>query len=489
MSPPGIDCSATVAPPTSGPCVRVTATLVMRNHSGRTLYVPDPLRGTRVLALHLRSPAGQASTHVLGDLPPKPGVRLLPINRAIPMSGEEKFEVELTRYFEVSVAGRYSLVLEYRFDADDVWRSPVLEFERLAPAGTYLTVMAAEAAGYGYHAVLWQEQPSTQIQTVLFEENGQRFIEDASIISADLAAEVAMSQYPAASPFAAYWLASIMGRELGVRFFAHGDPSLTLTERRLSLSKVSGMVRLVHPLLADSAPYEGRPCLTLGMLHGENAPALTVLRLTPEADIAASASVDLPGQPVGAWAIAPRADERYFLVALMLGEELRLVAFPSDSQDLLGALRVWYSASQVRFLAGDVRADLEGQIFVGLVLQAGTECFRLTFQAPRMSGAGAALVERTPVLLPTTMGLCGRLDTAGRLHLLYLGSAAPAAPADQASARLRLWYVAASDTLASWSSQRVGGLQPWSVQLILRDNARPVAVAYDIDSGPFLEKI
>ena len=495
MSPATLICTAHLAPARSGPCVRIAVALLMRNVGSEVCYVPDPLRGTRALALHLRYPSGSSRTHVIGDETPPPGTHLLPINRAVPAGGEAVFDIELTRYLEISSAGRYSLELEFRFADGTTWRSPPLEFERMSPAGSYLSVMAADSAGYGYYAVLWQER-GPQCQTVLFDDDGHRHdIEGAEIVAHDMpvGAEVVMSQYPAALPFSEYWLAWIAGGQLGVRFYAHGDPELGMAERQHALPDGLAAARLVQPLLADRVPDEGRPHFTVGMISGEqlNAATLTILRLTPDGGIAAGASVQLPGRPVGSWAISPREGERYFVVALEMAAGFRVVAYSSNAQALLGNMRVWHESAG-SLMAGDVRADLEGRTFMGLLVSSNAGRIRVTFAAPGMDDATRFPPRREAVTVPEVVeSMCARLDATGRLHLLYTSPSPPmSAVAGQERQRgLLLHYVAPSEAAANWSSARSAALQPWSVRLILRPKLRPFLLAYDVDTGPFRQRI
>jgi hypothetical protein len=488
MSSDSLIFSAVLAPVVSGPRVRIGLILLVRNDGSDVCHIPDPLRSSRTLTLRLKRASGGERIHVIGDEPPIPGVRLLPINRAVPPRGEVNFEMDLAHYFEIP-SGRYSLNLDYRFGADEVWHSPPIHFERLAPAGTYLTVMAAEAAGYGYHAVLWLERRSQRLQAVMFDDDGsRRDVEDAQVVSDDIPiiSDAAMSQYPAGQPYTEYWVAWVAAAQLCIRFYAHGDPSLALPQSQHPLPEELSGVRLIHPLLADRIPREGRPPCTIGMLSSDQRGnhVLSIVRLTTDGNIAGSAETILPGRTVGAWAISPHADERLFVLALQTNAGLEIVAYSSDAKTLLGAMRLWHTAGQSTLLAGDVRADLEGRTFVGLLVSSGGTQMRVTFAVSGPSLGAVTLPQRDPVAIPSAAEiLCARLDGIGRLHIVHsiLEEATPLGAV--------LYHLAPSEPAATSRIERFGAIEPWSVRLIVRPNSRPYLVGYDADTGPFLHRI
>jgi hypothetical protein len=497
MSTDALRCEARLTPAIAGPCVRVALTLAVRNEGLDIAYVPHPYRGGRHLALHLAWPSGRRQTLVVGEQPPMAGRVEIPVNRAVPPGTSVVFESELAWHFDTSQSGRYTLQVEYTLSEGTTWRSPMLEFERAQAAGSFLDVVPIESAAIGYHSVIWLERGQNGTHVLLFDDDGRApYIANASIVADDLpaGAEIALSQYPAGLPFSEHWFAWIASGQLGVRFYAHGDPELSIDGPRFSFPAGTVEPRFVRPLLADQAPDDGRPGCTIGLLAGDRDDnrALHVIRLAPDGDISATAVASVPGVPIAAWAIAPSAGERYFVLALATAAAVRLVAYPSNPRTLLGAIRHWHTEADSGFRAGDVRATLAGRTLVGLVLSAGTVWVRLTFTVPNAHRTMIENVTREQVSIPPgAKAMRPRLDTTGRLHLLY---ASPRTPDDSAappgvSSDTMLRYLTPSATQACWSSDHLGTVDPSNAHLILRPDSRAVLIAYDSGTGPFLQRI
>jgi len=464
------------------PGERVPFSLTVGNDGPDFVHVPDPFRSGSSLALHLCRPSGRTDVLRLDDLLPPLGISPRLVKYGIPPRDEVAFNADIAQLFSLSESGRYTLVVEYTLFDDRTWCSPEIVFERDPPAGVFLDVTPNEGAGVGIHGVIWVERSPRGERAILFDDRRQsRSVVGARELAPLSGAEPALSSSPSGVPFSERWAAWISGDQVHALFYAHGDLKLTLVAPPFLLPNGALAPRFVRPLLAEPAPYEGgRPRCALGMLAANALGGKDFYLFELDRDGAATwvALVPMAGAVVTGFALAPTERDRLFAFVLVSGGWVHVIAVsaPWDGGPP-GAPSEWHVEAADGFLVGDLRARPDGSVRMGLVLRRGAEWRRVVFTPPTASGYPAQDVSVEAFDPPPgAEAVRARLDSEGRLHMLYRRAG-------------ELAYVPPGASAATWSRDHLGERAFETAHLILRPGARARLVVYDADHGPLLERL
>jgi hypothetical protein len=201
--------------------------------------------------------------------------------------------------------------------------------------------------------------------------------------------------------------------------------------------------------------------------------ALYVFEIHSDGTSSIRTQVQIAEPLVAAWASAPNPDEQQIVFASFSGNTVQISSLSSFWKGQTTALRGLRVEDADGFLAGDLRAGLDGIVRLGLVLLQGTAWQRLA-----LAGTGAVVSRDTEseTLHPPTGAeiVDTRVDENAGLHVLY-------------RQRSALCYVPPHGTSPAWTDDRLGsrGLDP---RLWVQRGRRSVIV-YDLDRGPRIEEL
>jgi len=329
----------------------------------------------------------------------------------------------------------------------------------------------------GYHGIVWVERSNGRHRALGFDKDERTVIVGAFELITDLpaGAKPIMSSSPAGLPFSERWVAWLQDGRIHARFFAHGDTELTLAAAPISLPHGLQDPQLLRPLLAEQAPDEGRPRCLVGVLSKTGKPGLDLylFEIDRNGTSLMRSIVHIEQPQVAVWAAAPDPEEQQIVFVSVSTNSVHVTGLSTFWNGDTTELRPWGIEAADGFLGGDMRAQMDGTLQVGLVLLKANAWHRVvlgstgtvitrdedatTFRSP----AGAEVVD---------VGI----DESAGIHILYRREAT-------------LFYLPPHSTTPAWTDNRLGsrGLDP---HLCLQRGRRSVAV-YDLDRGPRLEEL
>ena len=478
MTAPTLRFDANVGGSLFAPKERVPFALLAANDGSDVAYIPDPFFRGPSLVLRLRGPAGVVSLSP-GELPPAHGEPRMPRNRAVLPGAVVAMGADLAALFDLRTPGRYTLVAEYTVPGLPTYRSGEMVFDRAEPAGLFLDAAPDDCASLGTHSIVWVERHDAQTARALIYDLGRGHgVSGAEELVAGLpaGAQPLSSVSPAGFAFGERWIVWLQGEELHARFYAHGDPALSLQTAPVSLSSMGVDHRILLPPLASAPPDDGRPGCSIGLLaKGPVSDELQVVELDAAGAATNPIRVALPTGVVAAWAVAPSETERVFVLARRDQGRIEVAGVVAPRGGPAQAPVLWHTEDADDVLLGDVRATGEGDVRVGLVLRCGREWRRVVFASPRAGGAAAhELVSHDFTPPADAEPVRARLGSDFGLHLLFRQGRT-------------LSHLRPGAGVATWTSDRLGARATTTAHLVLKQGARATLIAYDPDQGPVVE--
>jgi hypothetical protein len=465
------------------PKERVPFALLVANDGSDVVAVPDPFLGGPALVLVLRGPRGVKSM-APGEVPPVHGIPRLPGNRAVLPGAVLEMGADLATLFDLGPPGRYTLVAEYTVPGLPPFRSSEIVFDRAEPAGLFLDAAPDDCASLGTHSLGWVERDGQTARALTFDlgrGDGHGHAHDLSgaeplAAGLPLDARPLSSVSPAGFGFGERWFVWLQGADVHARFYAHGDPDLSLQTSPVSLSSTGVEHRIIRPPLAAAPPDDGRPGCSIGLLaKGPVSDELQVVEIDAAGVATNPIRVALPTGVVAAWAVAPSETSRVFVLARRDQGRVEIAGLVAPRGEPAHAAVLWHTEDADDVLLGDVRANLEGDLRVGLLLRRGSEWRRVVFGPPRAGETVAReIVSHAFMPPPAAEPVRARLDSDFGLHLLFRQDRV-------------LRYVPPGASAAAWKSDRLGALAMTTAHLVLKQGPRATLVAYDPDQGPVVE--
>jgi hypothetical protein len=480
MTAPTLRFDAEVTGSVFAPKERVPFALVVANDGADVAYVPDPFLGGPSLVLVLRGPRGSKSI-TPGELPPVHGVPRLPRNRPVLPGTATEMGVDLATLFDLGPPGRYTLVVEYTVPGLATFRSSEIVFDRAEPAGLFLDAAPDDCASLGAHGLVWVEgRDAGTARALIYDLARGHGISGAVELAEGLppSARPVSSVSPAGFAFGERWVVWLEGEDLHARFYAHGDPDLSLRTSPVSLSSTGVDHRIILPPLASAPPDDGRPGCSIGLLaKGPVSDELQVVELDAAGAATNPIRVALPAGVLAAWAVAPAETSRVFVLARRDQGRIEIAGLVAPRGQKAQAATLWHSEDADDLLLGDVRATRDGDLRVGVVLRRGGEWRRVVFGPPRAGETVAQELVSDAFTPPSDAEpVRARLGIDFGLHLLFRQGGT-------------LSYVPPRAGVATWKRDRLGVLATTTAHLVAKQGTRVTVVAYDPDQGPVAEVI
>lgn len=454
---------------------RAALSITIANDGADPAIVPHPLRGGGgALQLVLRPAGGAERRFSPGEVPPPPGVKQQVANLRVLAGAQETLSFDVAEVFEPLDPGAYEIAVELTWAAGETWLSPSLPFTILPAADTFLDVTPSEAASVGYQAVVWVAPDGGAGRLLRFDEGpySPKIQGALPVVALPGGAEPALSTAPAGLPQMDRWIAWISGDALHVAYPTE-EESGPVAPRAAPLPPGLTAARLVRPLIAEHAPDDPRPRCTAGLLvtGASGRTELLLADVDRDGGISYSNPVAFEDPVLAAWATAPSSWGRIFVVATASASGIRLVGVATAWGDSPGAPVELFTVPGDELLLGDVRADLEKRVWIGLLVRRRGAWARVSFSPPVQDPDEEV---RTEDLQPgaRAVPVRVRLDATGGLHTLFREGAA-------------LHYVAAGQAASSWSSVKRTSHEA----LLLRPKKAPLLVHQDADSGPSIDRI
>lgn len=444
MNLPGLDIDARVDGASFALRERIPLIVTLTNTGSSVVRVPDPVASDGdAWALVLTRPDGSATRLPLNQTGvPAGGMRQILMLGVLP-SEPLVLRFNVASLFHLIAPGDHSLVVECTLSPGQTYRSSDIPFTLRAPSPpAFFEVAPAEAASRGYQAIVWAEGGSRALQF----DDGQRPLDPFGahpVASVPAGARPVVSTAVAGQPQMDRWLAWLSADGSLVTTFTTETPGRAVAPRTSPLPPAGAPFHILSPVLADneySAPAADvdadaeteeeapapPPTASIGLLGAGASGGMDLVLARVDASGAALFERPVPfsqlppEKVLGAWATSPSVWSRVFVVAL-----------PAPSGVLVRGVSIQPRAAVVpvdlatidadEFLLGDVRCDLRGQVWIGLLVRRGAKWARVSFTPP-VRDKDKDL--RTEILDPGPGAQVAaiRLDTEGRLHVVYRAS-------------------------------------------------------------------
>lgn len=477
---------------------RVPLAVVLTNPGVEGVAVPDPFaNASGAMTLVLRRPEGSEQRLSLTEGAAPPGATLQLLNVTVLPGQDTVFRFNVAALFALLSPGDHAITVEYAWAPGQHFRSPALPFHLRPPAVPgFFAVAPTEAASRGYQAVIWAEPGAA---TLLYDEGPQ--VLDAwgarPVASIPAGIRPAVSVAAAGQPEMDRWLVWVTGDRTLVATFVSEEPGRQISPQVTPLPASCRSGRLVHPALAGDpirrSPDPGTgsdpdeeparpPAAAVGLLVDgpTGGTDLVLARIEPSGrasfDPAVPVSADVaPDHTLGAWATLPSPGQRVFV--LVVPVEAGVLVRGVLLQDGATTPPVAVDLATIRsdeFLLGDVRADLQGRVWIGLLLRRDDRWIRASFTPPVVDpvhDVRSAELDPDPGARPASV----RLDTEGQLHVVYRSAG-------------HLHYVRPDRNHATWVGTRPAMNSSFE-HIVLREARDAVLVHHDRDLGLVCERM
>lgn len=456
---------------------RIVLTLSVTNSSAtELLLVADPRRGGDSLRFTVRFPDGQEPSFTVGEALQAPGVRQVPADMAVPPGVRQDLEFDLAQWVRFQDPGKYRLKIHYEWKKGESPWSGEISFTLNSPAGVFLEAVPLEAARTGYYGLLWTERNANQARVLLADYRIEKPLADVrgarEITTLPAEATPGLSMSPGGQPFSERWLAWVVDNNLHALYYAD------TVENQLPMRTVrlpSNDLKLARPPLAEAAPDNGRPGCMIGLVSRATGGGGTLqpIELNRRGEARTFEASYLSGPVVEVWGIALANSHPTFIVAAQVGKSLELTAAACPWQ-ATRSISTLLLSTEAELLGGDVRATLDGQARVGLVVKRG-RVREQVFLTLTSLGAKPEPVKKDLRLDEDANIIRTRLDERGRLHLIV-------------KRPHRLSYVLPDENLEITLAEKLAGDGRF-FDLLLRPDFPATLVCYDRSRGPIAVKL
>lgn len=460
------------------PRERVALTLSVQNTGPNVELLPNPSAGGgSSLRLFLTPSKGPQRAFSPGDIPPPHGTQEDIIRLRVLPGASTPIELDVAEAFDPLPPGDYQLTVDYEWAAGQTWSSPALSFTIAPPAATWAGVTPSETARVGHVAIDWVTPDGATSRVLRFDDDRYARVVRGAIetLTVPLGAELAVSTAPAGLPQMDRWVAYRTGHSLAVAFPTLED-GLAVAARTTALPPSMSGARLAAPLLAENAPDEPRPRATACLWQPEpgGGASLVLADISADGDISYSAPVVFAEEVLAIWPTTPSPWGRIVVVATRVPQGIHLAGVAAAWGAEPGPPSDIFTIPADELLGGDVRCDLQGKVWIGLVVRRASAWVRASFAVPVQDPANDV---RTEVLGPGPgrTFVRAQLDAHGGVHTLFREGGA-------------LFYVPAGASGPLWSSPRIGAKGSREA-LILRPGRPAFLVYHDADTGVTKERL
>ena len=454
---------------------KIPLTLAVSNPEPEVISVIDPRRGGKYFRLRIMVAPDEWRVVTMAEALSAPGVPVIVTQVQVPVGGKWDFDFDLSKLTSLDQPGSFALVVEYEWLPGQVWTSSPIPFWIVSSASGSLVITPSEATRAGYHSLVWVQGNGDEGRALMLDFRIQQLtppIKGAiEIARVKPSSPLTLSMSPAGSPFPDRWVGWISDERVYFSYWARAEQDRLAAA---SFSTGGFQPQLIRPILASSAPDEGRPGCLIGLLfRSAGGQQMVGVEVNADGQYRLLNHQPLGGMVKEAWATAPGDGVRLFVFASQSRQTVEILSVSCLLGEGSRAPMSWFS-TEGEFLAGDVRVMPDHTVRVGILLNRGEEWERLTFDAPpsgQMPVPSAARFKPGPQAVAAR----ARIDGNGDLHSLFLRDGA-------------LHYAPPKATAEVSSHERpvVAGNSP---DLLISLDGRVALVYYDLEKGPTLLRI